>query len=72
MLNFELNPSFNPKWVDCSNAVNHNRVQVLCYSKLSLLSLSVVRIEPEDNVASKFINQTPISIMLCVLPNLSG
>ena len=32
--------------MDCSNSINHNKVQVLSYSKYSLLCLPVVRIEP--------------------------
>ena len=32
--------------VDCSNSVNHDQVQVLSYSKYSLLFLPVVGIEP--------------------------
>ena len=32
--------------VDCSNSVNYNQVQVLSYSKYSLLFLPVVGIEP--------------------------
>ena len=44
--NLELNPLFEPQGVNCSNSVDHDRVQMLSYSKYSLLVLLVVGIEP--------------------------
>ena len=35
--------------VECSNFINHNQVQVLCYNKYSLLFLPVVKIEPSTS-----------------------
>ena len=35
--------------VDCSNSVNHDRVQVLRYNKYCLLVLPVVGIEPSTS-----------------------
>ena len=35
--------------INCSNSINHNWVQVLSYSKYSLLFLPVVRIEPANS-----------------------
>ena len=35
--NSELNPLFDPRWIDCSNSVNHNKVLVLSFSKYSSL-----------------------------------
>ena len=49
--NLELNPLFN-HWVDCSDSYNHDRVQVLWYTKYSLLFLPVVGIEPATFVNS--------------------
>ena len=51
MLNLGVNtksttePFISNTGVECSNSVNHDRVQVLSYNKYSLLVLSVWRIE---------------------------
>ena len=43
---FQTEPLFLTTGVDCSNSVNHDRVQVLSYGKRSFLVLPVVGIEP--------------------------
>ena len=35
--NFEVRPLLNPRWITCSDSVNHKRVQVL---KIPVLSLA--------------------------------
>ena len=42
----QIEPFIQPTVVNCSNSINHDRVQLLSYCKYSLLFLPAVGIEP--------------------------
>ena len=63
-----------PTWVDCSNSVNYDQVQVLSYSKYSSLFLPVVGIEPATSrgfYSEAPSNQTSYPVQHVSLPSNS-